>query len=191
MKKYDEIDLKQKGLENLIIIALGATDRQISILHLEKEVFLLQNFHPKIRQYLNFIKYYRGPFSKEIQETLKDPVYLENHWAYIPPRSGDKLSGGYIELTDDGRKEYKRLIKKIEDDVELLHLFNGIKMVRELYDKLTLKELLLIIYDTYPEYTEKSIVYNEIENEKGKLADGLFKKGFIDKERHRSLLAGN
>ncbi|MCZ7382160.1 MAG: hypothetical protein O8C64_11410 [Candidatus Methanoperedens sp.] len=184
----EDEDPKQKGLENLILLVIGVIDRKISFLHLEKEVFLLWNFHPKIKYFLTFIKHYRGPYSKEIQEAIHDPVYLENHWIYSSPPKGDKLSGGYVELTNTGKKEYKRLAEAIKDNDELLHLFTGIKMVRELYDKLTIKELLLLIYDTYPEYIEKSNVYKDILREKKPLADGLIKKGIIDTERYESLL---
>lgn len=188
MKKVIEIDAKQKGLENLILLVLGVVDRRISILHLEKEVFLLWNFHPGIREYLKFIKHYRGPFSKEIQETVQNPIYLEGYWKYIPPEKGDKLSGGYVELTPLGRKEYKRLLEKMKKNEELLHLLSGIKMVRQLYDKLSLEELLLLIYDTYPEYIEKSDVYKGIEKKKAKIVESLKRKGFIDAERYSALL---
>ena len=103
MQSGDKIDLKQRGLEIFILLVLGMSDRKISLLHLEKEVFLLWNFHKKIKSYLRFIKHYRGPFSKEIQETIINPMYLEGYWRYIPPISSDKLSGGYVELTSKGR----------------------------------------------------------------------------------------
>lgn len=186
MEKDSNINYEQKGLEHLILLILGIVDRKISLLHLEKEAFLLWNFDQKIQPYLRFIKHYRGPFSKEIQETIQDPLYLEDHWVYIPPR--DRLSGGYIELTPEGRSEYKRLLRKISDNEELLYLIAGIKMVRELYDKLTLEELLLLVYDTYPDYIEKSDVYKDIEKRKLQLAEGLKKKGFVNSERHISLI---
>ena len=177
------IEQRQKGLENLILLVLGATDKKISVLHLEKEVFLLWNFHPKIRDYLSFIKHYKGPFSKEIQETIKDPLYLENHWTYVPPKRGDKLSGGFVGLTPMGREEYKRLEQKIKErNDELIHLLAGIKIVRELYDKLTMEELLFLIYDTYPDYIEKSNVYKDIECKKSQLVENLIKKGVMDRK---------
>ena len=188
MSSESVIDLRQKGLENFLLLVLGAVDRRISLLHLEKEVFLLWNFHPKMKEYLTFIKYYRGPFSKEIQEVVLDPVYLEDHWIYTPPRRGDRLSGGHVKLTNRGREEYSRLVRKIGEQETLLHLLAGIRMVRELYDKLSMEELLLLIYDTYPEYSEKSKVYREIERKRRLLAERLVKKGVIDEERFESLV---
>ena len=169
-------------------MVLGAVDRPLTLIHLQKEVFLLWNFHSGIRSYLKFIKHYRGPFSKEIQETVQNPIYLEGYWKYIPPKKGDKLSGGYVELTPLGREEYKRLLKKMEEKEELLHLLSGIKMVRQLYDKLSLEELLLLIYDTYPEYIERSDVYKSVEKKKAKIVENLKRKGFIDAERYLTLL---
>jgi membrane carboxypeptidase/penicillin-binding protein PbpC len=67
----------------------------------------------------------------------------------------------------------------------------AMKMVRELYDKLSLEELLLLIYDTYPEYQKKSDVFEVIRKAKKKLAENLVKKGFIDEERYEDLIAGN
>ncbi len=191
IENESEEELRQRGLENFILLVLGMVDNKISLLHLEKEVFLLWNFHPQIKQYLTFIKHFRGPFSKEIQESILNPFYLDDYWIYIPPKKGDILSGGYIELTNLGRKEYQRLVNKIREDDDLLHLLAGIKTVRELYDKLTKEELLLLIYDTFPVYIEKSKVYKDIESKKAKLAESLLHKGFIDLERYNSLLSGS
>jgi hypothetical protein len=100
----------------------------------------------------------------------------------------DKLSGGYIKLTPKGKREYKRLLEKIQKNDEMLHLLAGIKMVRELYDKLSLEELLLLIYDTYPDYIEKSEVWKDIEKKKPQLALSLKKKGVASNERYISLV---
>ncbi|RLI60226.1 MAG: hypothetical protein DRO67_09290 [Candidatus Asgardarchaeum californiense] len=186
MWKNNEVDLKQKGLENFILLVLGMSDRRLSLLHLEKEVFLLWNFHKKIKPYLKFIKHYRGPFSKEIQETVLNPMYLEGYWNYISSR--DRISGGYVQLTPKGRQEYERLVEKLQNNDEMLHLLAGIKMVRELYDKLSLEELLLLIYDTYPEYTERSEVWKDIKKKKSQLAISLKRKGVASDERYLSLV---
>jgi len=65
-----------------------------------------------------------------------------------------------------------------------------IKMIRELYDKLTSKELLLLIYITYDDYKEKSKISKEIlsKNERNRLAHNLFKKGAITETRYNELV---
>ncbi len=182
------IDIKQKGLENFILLVLGMVDRPMSMLHLEKEVFLLWNFDKQIQPFLRFIKHFRGPFSKEIQETIFDPVYLDEHWEYIPPKKTDNISGGCVVVTDIGNEEYARLFSKMAEREEFVHLLAGIKMVRELYDKLTLKELLLLIYDTYPEFVQNSDISEDINQQKPLLIKSLMRKGFLDEERYISLI---
>ena len=186
----DEEELKQKGLENLILLVLGENKEKISVLHLEKEMFLLWNFHPQIKSYLKFIKYYRGPFSREIQESAINPIFCEKCWVYIPPNKADKLSGGYVKITETGIKEYNRIYAELKKDDEILHLLTGIKLVRRLYSKLSLEELLLLIYTTYPEYIRKSHVYNDISKNKEKLLEKLLEKKLIDEDRYKSILIG-
>lgn len=182
----------QKGLENLILLVLGAKDIKISILHLEKEVFLIWNFHPSIKVYLNFIEHYRGPYSPEITETIREPMYLDNCWVYIPPKDKDYISGGYVKLTFKGRNEYNRILRTIKESQndELMHLLTAINIARQLYDELSLDELLLLIYDTYPRYTKASEEYNRINKDRISIAKQLKDKGIIDIKRYYSLVEG-
>lgn len=179
-----------KALEKFILLTLGAIDRPISILHLEKEVFLLWNFHPDIHNYLNFIKHYKGPYSEEISKIIRHPFYLNNYWQYLPPINSDDLGGGYVELTDLGRKEYQKFYSDAKKRGSLLPLLSGIKMVRELYDNLSSEELLLLIYSTYPEYTEFSKIYRDIERKRRPLAKNLLDIGLIDEQRFEEITAG-
>jgi len=179
-----------KALEKFILLTLGAIDRPISILHLEKEVFLLWNFHPDIHNYLNFIKHYKGPYSEEISKIIHHPFYLNNCWEYQPPINSSDLGGGYVELTDAGRLEYRKFYSDAKGIESLLPLLSGIKMVRELYDNLSSEELLLLIYSTYPEYTEFSKIYKGIERKKKQLAKNLLDNGVIDDRRFEEIIAG-
>jgi hypothetical protein len=183
------VDLKEKSLENLILIMLGSSRNiQISMLHLEKEVFLLWNFHPGIRDFVEFMKHYRGPFSKEIQEAVLSPFFLHECWKYSRPRKDDKWSGGFVRITPEGVKKFEKLSRRMKEDYDLRQLLYSAKMLRELYDKLSPKEFLLLIYDTYPEYSKRSEVYREIVKEKKFLSLGLLEKNLIDEKRLASLL---
>lgn len=182
---------KQRGLENFLVLVLGARTPKISVLHLEKEVFLLWNFHPNIKEYLRFIRHYHGPFSREIQETIHKPLFSEGFWRYTPPERDDDISSGFVSLTDQGKKRYDELVSRMVGDGDMDTLLSGIMMVRELYDRLSDKELLLLVYDTYPEYIEKSSIYRRIFKEKRQLAESMLSKGVIDEERYHSLIEGN
>ncbi|MBE0522243.1 MAG: hypothetical protein IBX39_08290 [Candidatus Methanoperedenaceae archaeon] len=183
--------IKQKGLENLILLIIGASDRPISHLHLQKETFLLWNFHPYMKDFLDFIEHYRGPFSSEVRKIIIHPLYLDGCWNYTPPKKQDELSGGYVKITPKGKEIYNKLFQNAKKNESLSVLLSGIGIIRELYDKLSLEELLLLIYDTYPEYKLKSNVSDSIFKKKDVLAKGIYKKGFIDNERMGSLISGS
>jgi hypothetical protein len=182
--------IRLEALEKFILLVVGAIDRPISVLHIEKEIFLLWNFHADVHNYLNFIKHYKGPFSEEIVKIIHHPFYLNRCWDYSPPQNRNDLSGGYIELTDLGRNEYRRLYADAKKRDSLLSLLSGIKMVRELYDNLSTEELLLLIYDTYPAYTEFSKVSKDIDKKKVQLANNLLKNGIIDEKRFKEITIG-
>lgn len=173
------------------MLLLGARDQKISILHIEKEAFFIWNFHPDFKRFMNFISHYRGPYSEEIEQVLRNPFNLVNCWAYIPPTRFDILSGGYVELTSLGRQEYQRLYAVSSVNLQMGPILAAMKMVRELYDKLTPEELLLLVYDTYPEYQKRSNIFDNIQKSKKKLADSLMTKGYIDEDRYEDLMASS
>jgi hypothetical protein len=191
MQQRKAEDTRSRALEHLILLLLGAKDQKISLLHLEKEAFFIWNFHPDIKKFMTFISHYRGPYSEEIQQVIRNPFHLLNCWTYIPPARHDTMSGGYIELTAQGRREYQRLYAASSANPQMETILAAMKMVRELYDKLSLEELLFLVYDTYPEYQKKSDVFDTIRKAKKRLAENLVKKGFIDGERYEELVAGN
>lgn len=190
MQQRNMMDTRSRALEHLILLLLGARDQKISILHLEKEAFFIWNFHPDIKKFMSFISHYRGPYSEEIQQAIRNPFHLINCWTYIPPARHDTMSGGYVELTPQGRLEYQRIYAASSVNPQMESILAAMKMVRELYDKLSLEELLLLIYDTYPEYQKKSDVFETIRKAKKKLADDLVRKGFISEARHKELIMG-
>jgi hypothetical protein len=191
MQQRTVSDTRTRALEHLILLLLGAQNKKISMLHLEKEAFFLWNFHPDIKNFMKFISHYRGPYSEEIDQVIRNPFHLINCWHYSPPDPADKLTGGFVELTPLGRDEYERLYKASSANPQMNPILAAMKMVRELYDKLTPEELLLLIYDTYPEYREKSNVYYGIQKSKKRLAENLVRKGYIDNERYENLIASS
>ena len=62
--------------------------------------------------------------------------------------------------------------------------------MRDLYDKLTKDELMFLIYETYPKYTEFSQVSDKLtKNEfiRSKLLNNILSKGLITPERYDEL----
>ncbi|HJJ41701.1 MAG TPA: hypothetical protein O0W90_00090 [Methanocorpusculum sp.] len=186
-----DAELKREAQETLILLVLGSVhdknDKKISILHLEKEVFILWNFHSLIKELINFIAYYKGPYSSEIRDIIINPMYFTDSWEYITPERKDKLSGGYVILTEQGVNKYKQCYKSILKDNDLHSLLAGIKIVRTLYGDLTDEELLLLIYDTYPKYIKKSEVANDIYMNRTVLSKRLYERGIISEEKAKYL----
>lgn len=163
----------QKQIEYLILLLLGSSkERKLTLLHLEKEMFFLKDSTEMLKDFFQFIKHYRGMYSKEIKDSVDNPMFLEGLWerSFV----GDKLSGGYVELNDNGVEEFRQLVEKIRhrNNTQLMQILAAMQLVHDLYDKLSPKELLYFIYTSpkYKEYTEKSDVYNLVVNEKTKRA---------------------
>lgn len=192
--KHQDDDI-QKLLEYIILLLLGNTsDDKITALHLQKEVFLIQNFDPNIsRDFFNFIKNYKGPFSRRVHETIRSPIFLVDCWRYQKPKGYDKLTGGFISITNQGKKEYEDILIAIKESNQenLLHLISATKILNDLYSKLNPEEILLLIYDAYPKYTEKSNVYYQLNNKRKTIAKQLYQKGYINLDKCRSLSEDN
>ena len=140
-------------IERYILLLLGVTDRPIpSLLHLEKELFILSNFNPKLKRFLNFFKHYYGPYSDDVRDLIKDPMYLKNAW----------VVGEKIKITQKGKKLFNEIVNSFKSDINFRKLLAAMKLVREMYDKLSRDELLFLIYITYPEFREKSKVSEKL-----------------------------
>jgi len=173
----------QKRIENLILLLLGTSkEGRLSVLHIEKELFLLQEAASDfLTDLYYFIDHYRGPYSKEIYDAIITPMFLESCWRY--ESSHDNLSGGFAQLNVDGKKEFQRITKKIysEENEKVIQLLAAMDILHDLYDGLTPRELLYIVYTSkeYKRYIKKSIVYDQVVNDRTR--ESLKKKMLIDK----------
>ena len=184
---FSNAEYKQKFIEYLILLILGDFNEKLSVLHIQKEIYLLCNFDVELKKLFSFVKHYKGPYLDLINSCCESPFYLEGCWEYFEPN--EKISGGFLKITDKGLKEYLSFIQKIKDEniEELLHILTAITMLNRLYGPLNCEELLLLIYTEFPEYTEKSEVYSNIISNKINIAKDLFDKKFIDEEKYNEL----
>ena len=70
---------------------------------------------------------------------------------------------------------------------------SSLKLIRDLYDELENEELLFLIYETYPEYTEYSRISDELLKNKSKrvkITRSLLSKGIITEKRFEELKNG-
>ncbi len=185
--KQKEMD-RLKIVENYIILLLGIVDRPVpSILHLEKEMFILSRTNPVVANFVPFIKHYKGPYSDVLKELIDSPLYYKD--AY-------KVVNGRILLTPEGKKLFEEIVKANEKNERFRQLLGTLKMIRELYDRLSDEELLLLVYITYPDFREKSNVSDRLlaPEKREEIARKLLKKGLITEKRYREIVeydAGN
>lgn len=169
-------------MERYIILLLGVMDKSIpSLLHLEKELFILSRASPNVSRFITFMKHYYGPYSDDVRELVKNPVYYSGAYEY---------DGKRVNLTPEGREIYNNLIEEYSDNPRFNELIGILKMTRELYEKLSTEELLFLIYITYPEYREKSRVSEQLlsRDKKKELAQKLLRKGIITEDRYLEVL---
>ena len=55
-------EYKQKFIEYLILLILGDFNDKLSVLHIQKEIYLLCNFDVDLKELFSFVKHYKGPY---------------------------------------------------------------------------------------------------------------------------------
>ncbi|MFH1473743.1 MAG: hypothetical protein ABIE55_02515 [Candidatus Aenigmatarchaeota archaeon] len=167
-----------KIAEDFSILMIGSIERPVpSDLHIQKEMFVLTQTIPDLREIFNFKKHYQGPFSQILRDIIDSPIYVDRAF---------ERRGRSILLSKNGKKEFNNIVKRNikEEDFNILNI--NIKLIRNIYDRLNRFELLFLVYDTYPKYIEMSDVYNSIiKNKKlvNEIIVNLIRKGSITEDR--------
>lgn len=173
-----------KIVEEYIVSLLGSEEKSCpTVWHLQKELFIFTRMNPKAQQLFNFVKHYEGPYSQVLQDSLRDPMYYED--AFVTKYNGE------ICLTSQGKETFGDIKEKHANDEKFIHLLHSLRLIREIYEKLTKEELLFLIYITYPEYIEFSNIYDRIvknPEKRKQLSGSLLKKGLITMERYKELI---
>lgn len=180
---------KRKYIELLILLILGDYGENLSVLHIQKEIFLLWNFDKEIRKLYSFIKHYKGPYLDLINECAREPFFFSNCWDYTPPKRNE-INGGFLRITYKGHEKYINAIEKFKNNnqIDILHIINAISILNRLYANLDSEELLLLIYTEFPEFTEKSEVYSNILSKKEIISKRLLNKELINEEKYEELV---
>jgi len=169
--------------EKFVILLLGSSpDPLPSFWHLQKEVFIIAQTYPKTETLFKFDKGYEGPYCQALEDTAQEPIYHEDAM---------QISNGRILLTDKGKKMYRVFANELASNPKFLPLLSSMKMVRAIYDKLTIDELLFLIYSTYPKYAVFSNYSDRLlKNQQGRksICESLLKKELITEQRYTELL---
>jgi hypothetical protein len=169
-------------VEKYAIMLLGVNERLMpSKIHLHKEMFILTNMKPDIKKHFDFEKHYIGPFSQTLHEVVEDPVFVPNAFVF---------QHGKIGLRENGKKEFNNILKEYQKNDNFKKVLMYLNLIRELYDKLNSKELLFLVYETYPDYTEFSDYSDRLLKNaflRNKIIESLFSKGMITEKRYSEL----
>lgn len=172
-------------VERYLILLLGAKENPVpSEVHLQKEIFILSNFRKSLLEEFNFQKHYLGPYSQVIEQAVKSPAHFSEAFDF---------DGKKISLSHYGKKEYSNMIKEFKGQEEFNLILSSLNLIREIYDKLSKDELLFLIYETYPGYTEFSGIYTGLNKDKlsrKRILNSLLTKGLITDNRYKELEDG-
>lgn len=178
----DEVEI----IEKYIILLLGVVDNRPipSTTHLQKELFVLSNANKRIKELIKFEKHNFGPYSDDLTDVSQNPIYHPNAYYH---------DNNKIYITNEGRQFFKELLENNKDNSRFNEMLIMLKMIRNLYDKLNVDELLFIIYLTYDTYTEKSIISDKLLNppKRNQLALRVYRKGVITEKKYNEIIGEN
>jgi hypothetical protein len=175
------------ALENSVLLVLGANKKKISLLLLEKIFFVLKLKEISGYKEFEFHPHEMGEYSVQLEDAVINPEYLKGAWKYTPPDSDDHYSAGHIVLTEQGRDLYNQNIRSTKTDEDFKGYLKNIRAVRKAYNEYSDAGMLMLSYNTFPKYAEKSDLYDEIYAQREVIAKKLLKKGRIDRDRYREL----
>ena len=171
----DDIEI----IEELIISLLGVDKRPLNgKTHLQKEIFLLTESNPKLKELFNFKKHYYGPYSQVIDQVIEEPFHKDNPYEFDQEK---------ISLSYSGRREFQKIGEKMGAE-KFAKLKNALSLIRTLYHNLDSEEILLIIYATYPKYVEKSSIIDNIIKKKDIIIKRMLSKKSITELRAKELM---
>ena len=144
---------------------------------------MLAKANPRLDPLISFESHYNGPYSARLQEASFEPFHRAG--AYKVDREGR------MHLTEEGRRVFDKKVADAGPQSKLADLLIVAEMIRMLYDKLSVDELLFLIYNTYPEETGHSNIRDSFKDAsvRRRLADSLLKKEMITPERRDELIA--
>jgi hypothetical protein len=170
-------------VEKYAILMLGVKEVPIpSEVHIQKELFILSNVKPDIQECFNYEKHYLGPYSRTLNDIIKAPLFVSDAFS---------IERSKISLKNSGQSEFNNIKRQYVNKQNFSELLLLMRLIRDLYDKLSSQELLFLVYETYPKYTENSDISDGLlknANVRRKILCSLLEKGAITKSRYQELL---
>ena len=147
--------------EKIILCSLGAANNSPinTKTKLQKLIFLISNVFPDYKELIDFEAHHFGPYSEDIEVIVEDLIQI-----------------GLVEdernqffLTEKGKDAFSQL-RPAEELMQVIEDF------KEFLSDLTNDEILTFVYVTYPDYTEESKRWNQLQRKREEIAISLLKK---------------
>lgn len=166
MRSY-EIFSRLNPEERIILYAVGALDRPLrSKVKLQKLLFLVSNVFDDINELMRFEPHFLGPYSEvivSVTEQLETLGLIQ------------KETEGYT-LTPMGAEVFARL-RPVPQLVSVMADF------KELLNDLNDNDVLTFIYACYPQYTKESLLWEDLQKNRMRVAVSLLRKGKLSTGR--------
>lgn len=159
------------NVDKFILLLLGAKDSESvpGPLHLQKQMYQLQNLFPKLAAETDYELYMLGPHSDIVEYEVEEL------------KSSGLIRTSPLKLTPDGKEVFtmlkKRASKKENEKVEEF---------KDLLNDMTSDEILAFVYFTYPSQNDlkmESIEYEKLLPKRKRLAISMYQKGKISAQR--------
>lgn len=170
---YEE---KQEASKKIILLLLEGSEKPVkTLVHFQKELFLLTVSFRKLNELLDFKSSNYGVYSDIANSVLENNV---GEVFDITPKG--------IAINEKGRKQATETLNEMNAEKKE-KMMRTIRIIRSLYDRLTAEELEFLIYEAYG-YKEKSLDYKKLDAHRAELSCQLLRKGAISKQRYHELL---
>jgi len=172
----DEIVENLPGLGVAILHLLHAGDRTAvrGDVIFQKELFLIGDYIEQVGDDADFTPHIFGPYSESAEVALDELVSLG---------LVGKSAGGYT-LTPDGVRVWEKVRSAFPNDE-----VGAIEDFKAFINDLSVDEVLLFVYVTYPVYTYESARLHNILQKRKPLSASLYRKGKVSLEK-AAFLAG-
>jgi Uncharacterized small protein len=172
----DEIadSLPYLGVAILHLLHAGGNSAVRGDVIFQKELFLIGDYIEQVGDDADFTPHIFGPYSEPAEVALDELVSLG-----LVRRS----AGGYT-LTPDGVRVWEKVHSAFPDDES-----GAIEDFKIFINDLSVDEVLLFVYVTYPEYTCESARLRDILRRRAPLSVSLYRRGNVSLEK-AAFLAG-
>jgi hypothetical protein len=168
--------------DDAVVLVLGpGTDstsagRLNGVTRLEKLVFLLereQDLGKLITDAAQYESHNFGPFSKKVYEAVDvleaagllrrrtvSAGSAEDSWEsqdVLGSEDVAQYAERQFELTDDGMRYYRALLSELPKGTE-----RDLRSFKQAFGAMSLRQLLRYVYERYPEFTDKSIIRQQV-----------------------------